>query len=73
MSLISHPRFEGAVPDSTIPGAGRMEGGLTPKVVYASATASLCSMAFGYDVGVVSGSLNDMADTVKRRTDDLNH
>ena len=45
-----------------------MEGRLTPKVVYASATASLCSMAFGYDVGVVSGSLNDMADTVMTST-----
>lgn len=37
---------------------------LTTRVVLASAAASLCSMAFGYDVGVVSGSLDDMADTV---------
>lgn len=34
------------------------------RVGFVSAAATLTSMAFGYDVGVISGSLDDMADTI---------
>ena len=38
------------------------------RVVLAASAATLCNVAFGYDVGVVSGSLDDMALTLKLNT-----
>jgi len=42
-------------------------GGLN-RVILAACSAVLCNVAFGYDVGVVSGSLNDMSRTLNLTT-----
>jgi len=43
------------------------KGSLT-KVVLACCAATLCNVAFGYDVGVLSGSLGDMAESLNFTT-----